>query len=441
MDRNEKQNSYKNMVSSRGRNREIIKLKRRFRVLTVLIVLLLLAVICMGILVGRMYQEVRIRGNGQQEPGGGSQILTEAIPGTETESETESETEPEQETEEATENSTKPAFDTEAGTKLPENQQEMEELTEEEQEIEILGTNALQNKISQVLSEAFPGEGGYSCYVERKKPGETQFREMAKVENGREWVESDKLAYLFVVGKVYQYLNDSYSDVKEEGAAETTIWNPNNDLKKYSLALLGRSDEMISDESHALETLLERIGAVYAGDSTYPEGGKEQQQEYGSLGLEGVRTMLEEKPFQDCKTNLPGFGTNGQNVVYLEDVLDFMKYLETDDIWRNDNQDYGAGGEAKIVTTRDNLKSVLSAPYAQENSGSALRLALEDLFEGYTVCWIEDVSQQNHIALLMEKKSGKEASDCILVGLYAPETENQDWSEKLARAIKDGLGA
>ena len=277
MDRNEKQNSYKNMVSSRGNNREIIRLKKRFHILSVLIVLLLIAVVCMGIFVGRMYQDVKSQKNEIVAGDGigavnetGSENGIEATNKADAENETgpenmtgaENETGSEKETGTEDETGSENVTGAENKTEPESNRDQKTEIVSEtpaaEQKNETAG---LQERVLEILQFAFE-DRQYSCYVERKAPGEGDFSVLAKVEKGMESVESDELANLFVVGKVYQCLNDSFTN---------GLRIDDDNLRNYCLALLGRKMEAdnIEDEN-ALEELLQRIGTVSYTHLTLP---------------------------------------------------------------------------------------------------------------------------------------------------------------------------
>lgn len=458
MDRNEKQNSYKNMVSSRGNNREIAKLKRRVCVLSVFLVLLLAAVIAMGIVVGRMYRRVM-----ETQPGeGGGVVVYDSGKGTETkEPNKEPETEPKPQTESVSPETEETGTEEQSEAAEPETEEkdtETESGTETEAEtkpdIEIKTESPDENitvfndpdteKIKTVLDKSF-GEQGYSFCVERKKPGETKDPEGAEeagawkpviepVVTGAESVVSDDLADVFVAGTVYQCLNESLNDINKKRKFE--IPNDNNDeLRAQICGLLGRSEngeENNVPEKAVRDDLIGRIGAFLSDEASGIESS--EANDHRNAGIDGVKNMLRTAAGDGCRTQLNGFDEAGENEVYFEDLLNFMEQLETDRIWKNDNK----AEEEKTVTTRDNFKSILKAPYAGDSSsGSPLREALKKRFEGYAVYWIEDENQLNHIAVLLEKKADETVEDCILIGLFAPENEQPEdgWSKELAEAV------
>ena len=73
MDRNENQNSYQHMISTRGNGRELNALKRRINVLTAVVVLLAAAVIALGIFVAGIY--IKERSGTPDNTTGGTTIL------------------------------------------------------------------------------------------------------------------------------------------------------------------------------------------------------------------------------------------------------------------------------------------------------------------------------------------------------------------------------
>ena len=251
MDRNEKQNSYKNTANTRGAGKQIKKLARTNKIMGGIIVVLLAIVCGLGIGYSRLNKEYKktIQQNQENEQKNKAVVESETIASMETQSETEKiseSSEAQTETEAATE--TEKGTETEKITEtepLTENESEMiteaaggendtesasETETDTAEQLTLSNWSKKSRSAKKKLEELLRREGieAYYCIapssaknnveiLSQEKSDEAVFDEnVSNIDDLSQRENYPELSRLFVLGAFYQNMQNTYEDQSNE---------------------------------------------------------------------------------------------------------------------------------------------------------------------------------------------------------------------------------
>jgi len=317
VDRNEKQNSYKNTANTRGAGKQIKKLARTNKIMGGIIVVLLAIVCGLGIGYSRLNKEYKktIQQNQENEQKNKAVAESETIASMETQSETEkisksSEAQTEAETEAVTE--------TEKGT-------ETEKITE---------TEPLTETESEVTTEAASGENDTESTSETEIDTETDTDEQLPISN---WSKKSRLAKKKLEELLHREGIEAYYCIAPASAKNNVeILNEENSNEAVFDENVSNIDDLSQRENHPELSRLFVLGAFYQNmQNTYEDQSDESLQSLNKKMMgreEGNPEEAEKEEIDLIEKNNPDNKT-GETV-----ILEFMNTVEVSEKERTEIQ-------------------------------------------------------------------------------------------------------